>query len=457
MDPARIELLNQAAPAEGPGRHVLYWMQAAQRAACNHALEHAVALADARGEPVLVGFGLTDDYPDANLRHYAFMLEGLRETAGALEARGIRFVLRRGAPAGVALELARGASLVVCDKGYTRGQRAWRREVAEGAGRQVIQVEGEVVVPVALASDKHEVGARTLRPRILRLRERFLEPLPERRPARSSLDLPVPGDLDPADVEGCLGALRLDRSARPVGRFQGGTAEARARLERFLADDLEGYRDARSDPSRRQSSQLSPYLQFGQISPVEIALRAMAAAGAGDPDRASFLEELIVRRELAHNHCWFEPEIYDRYEGLPGWALRTLDKHRADPRPKIHDRDALEAGRTHDRYFNAAMREMRVTGYMHNYMRMYWGKKILEFSASPEEAFATTLALNNRHFLCGRGPNAFANVAWIFGQHDRPWVERPIFGQVRYMNDKGLERKFDIGAYVRWTEGLESA
>jgi deoxyribodipyrimidine photo-lyase len=148
---------------------------------------------------------------------------------------------------------------------------------------------------------------------------------------------------------------------------------------------------------------------------------------------------------------WHRPDDYDRFEGLPAWARATLDRHRRDPRPRTYGIEELEQGRTHDRYFNAAMREMRLTGYM----RMYWGKKIIEFTAAPEEAFATALALNNRHFLCGRGANAFANVAWLFGQHDRPWIERPIFGQVRYMNDKGLERKFDIDAYVRWTERLE--
>lgn len=454
MQPERIALLNDRPPAE-TGRYVLYWMQAAQRAACNHALEHAVQLADARGEPVVVGFGLMDGYPEANLRHYRFMLEGLKETAAALQDRGMRFVLRRGDPAKVALELASQASLVVCDKGYTRFQRTWREAVAEQAGRQVIEVEGEVVVPVGVASDKHEIGARTLRPKLLRERERFLEPLPERKPQRSSLSLGLGGDLDPADTEACLEALTLDRSVPPVTRFKGGTSEARARLEHFLEEGLRGYRDARSDPARQRSSQLSPYLQFGQISPVEMALQAIEAAPAGDADRASFLEELIVRRELAHNFVWHVPD-YDRYDSLPAWARRSLDRHRDDPRQHAYTLEELEEGKTHDRYFNAAMREMRTTGYMHNYMRMYWGKKILEYSATPEAAFETTLKLNNRHFLCGRGPNAFANVAWIFGQHDRPWVERPIFGQVRYMNDKGLERKFDIAAYVRWTETLEA-
>ena len=453
VDARRIAELNGLPPDPG-GRYVLYWMQAAQRAAHNPALEHAITLARELGQGVVVGFGLMDDYPEANLRHYAFMLEGLREVAATLAARGVAFVLRRGSPPDVALGLAREASVVVCDVGYTRYQRAWRGRVAAEAGRRVVAVEGEVVVPVGLASPKAEIGARTLRPRILRLRDEFLRPLDEARPRVSTLALEVEGDLDPADVEGRLGALKLDRSVPRSARFGGGTAAARARLGRFLAN-LKGYAGARSDPASQHSSQLSPYFQFGQISPVEVALAARAAAApADDPDRASFLEELVVRRELAHNFLHYT-EGYDSLDCVPGWARATLDKHRRDPRPRVYDEAELEAGRTHDRYFNAAMREMRLTGYMHNYMRMYWGKKIIEYSASPEAAYAATLRLNNRHFLCGRGANAFANVAWVFGLHDRPWIERPVFGQVRYMNDKGLERKFDIAAYVRWAEGLE--
>lgn len=454
VDPRRTAELNDLPPDPG-GRYVLYWMQAAQRAAHNPALEHAVSLADARGQGVVVGFGLMDDYPEANARHYAFMLEGLKDAAAALAARGIRFVLRRGSPPDVALGLARDASLVVCDVGYTRFQRAWRARAAAEAGRQVVAVEGEVVVPVALASPKAEIGARTLRPRLLRLRDEFLVPLDEARPRVPTLDDPgLPrGDLDPADVEGRLDALRLDRSVPRSARFRGGTGEARARLDRFLGN-LEGYSDARSDPASQHSSQLSPYFQFGQVSPVEVALAARAAAPAGDQDRAAFLEELIVRRELAHNFLRYT-ENYDSLDCVPGWARTTLDEHKKDKRAHTYDEAELEAGRTHDPYYNAAMREMRLTGYMHNHMRMYWGKKILEYSESPEAAFAATLRLNNRHFLCGRGANAFANVAWVFGLHDRPWIERPVFGKVRYMNDRGLERKFDIAAYVRWTEGLE--
>jgi deoxyribodipyrimidine photo-lyase len=453
MEPERIKLLNDL-PPDPAGRYVLYWMQAAQRASGNHALEHAITLADERRLPVVVGFGLMDDYPEANLRHYRFMLEGLRETAAALGQRGIRFVLRHDRPSEVALALARQAALVVCDRGYLRYQRDWRRRVASEAARQVIEVEGEVVVPVETASGSTEIGARTLRPKILRLREHFLVPLAEARPAVSAQDATPRSDLDPTDIDAVLAGLELDRSVPPVRRFTGGTSQARERLLRFLGSDLDGYRDARSDPAHRRTTELSPYLQFGQISPIEMALTAMSAAPADSPDRASFLEELIVRRELAHNFVWHNGQ-YDRFECLPRWARASLDRHRADARAHVYTVEQFEAGRTHDPYYNAAMREMRVTGYMHNYMRMYWGKKILEWSITPEEAYGTTLWLNNRHFLCGRGPNAFANVAWIFGQHDRPWVERPVFGQIRYMNDNGLKRKFDIDAYVRWTEKLD--
>ena len=209
----------------------------------------------------------------------------------------------------------------------------------------------------------------------------------------------------------------------------------------------------RSEPAREQVSFLSAYLHFGQISPVEIALQ-VSEAEVDRPDAAAYLEELIVRRELAINFVEREPR-YDNYACLPEWARQTLRAHETDRRPYVYGATQLAAAETHDPYWNAAMREMVFTGYMHNYMRMYWGKKILEWSSTPEKAFATALALNNRYFLCGRGPNAMTNVGWLLGLHDRPWVERPIFGQVRYMNARGLERKFAIADYVAWCERLD--
>ena len=452
LHPERLKDLNET-PERPDACYVLYWMQQAQRVASNHALEYALEQASALGLPLVVGFGLMDDYPEANRRHYAFMLEGLAEVAGDLEARGIRFVLRHGPPDRVALGLAEKAALVVCDRGYLRHQVAWRRTVADGAPCRVVQVESDVVVPVEIASGKAEFGARTIRPKIDRQRDAFLEPLEQREVAHPSLDLDLKSDLDPRDPGGTLDRLKLDASVDRVARFKGGASEARARLARFIDEKLDGYAEGRNEPIARQCSELSPYLHFGQISPIDLALAAKGSKGIGQEDRASFLEELIVRRELAMNFVAFTKD-YDQFGMLPDWARKTMREHRDDPREHVYEQAALAAGKTHDPYWNAAMREMRVSGYMHNYMRMYWGKKIIEWSRTHEEAFATTLALNNRYFLDGRDPASYANVGWLYGLHDRAWTERPVFGKLRYMNANGLKRKFDIEAYVNWTKTL---
>ena len=448
----RIQSLNDS-EARSKSRYVLYWMQQAQRVRTNHALAHAIELANERGLPVVVGFGLMDDYPEANLRHYAFMLEGLAEVARELEQRRIRFVIRHGSPDRVALDLAEDAAIVVCDRGYLRHQRDWRETVAAEAGIPVVQVESDVVVPVEVASDKAEFGARTIRPKIERRLDDYLVALDEPKPAESALELELKSDFDPADVDGTLKKLKLDDRVGRVERFKGGASQARRRLERFIDEKLEGYADGRNEPVARQCSELSPYLHFGQISPLDLALAAKASKGVGKEDRASFLEELIVRRELAMNFVAFTAD-YDSFSMLPAWARKTMAEHEDDEREHLYSEKELEAGETHDPYWNAAMREMRVSGYMHNYMRMYWGKKIIEWSKSHEEAFATTLKLNNRWFLDGRDPASYANVGWLFGLHDRAWTERPVFGKLRYMNANGLKRKFDIDAYVKWTKTL---
>jgi deoxyribodipyrimidine photo-lyase len=438
------------------GRYVLYWMQQSQRASFNPALEYAIAVANRERLPVLVAFGLMEDYPDANLRHYRFMLEGLREVAATLAERRIGFAVRRGAPNEVATALAEDAAIAVCDRGYLRHQAAWRADVAARVSCPLVQVEGDVVVPLEVASDRAEVAARTLRPKLHRAWDEYLRRLADAGVRESSLDLRVESAVDLSDVEELLGSLELDRAVAPVRRFRGGTAEARRRLREFIDAKLGGYAEARSEPAAFHCSLLSPYLHFGQISPVEIALAIREAGQGADPDRRAYLEELIVRRELAANFVAYEPR-YDDYACLPDWARATLEAHRADRRQHIYAREQLESAGTHDPYWNAAMREMRETGFMHNYMRMYWAKKILEWTREPEDAFRTVLYLNNRYFLDGRDANSYANVAWVFGLHDRPWPERPVFGKVRYMNAKGLERKFDMAAYVRAVDALVDA
>jgi deoxyribodipyrimidine photo-lyase len=453
---ARVHPLNDD-DVDRAGAYVLYWMQQSQRAHMNHALEYAVRLANAMKLPVAVCFGLTDGYPEANERHYAFMLEGLREVAAALRGRRIGFVARRGSPPDVAVALAADAAMVVCDRGYLRHQRAWRDQLADHAGRRVVEVETDVVVPVEAVSDKVEFAARTLRPKITRLIDHYLEPLAEHEVAKSAARLDLAGDVDVTDVDGTLAALKLDRSVRRARAFVGGRANADAYLGMFIAAKLGAYDAARNDPARSATSTLSAYLHFGQIAPLEIALRVRAAAANGVASRANcdaYLEELIVRRELACNYCQYSPK-YDQYDGLPEWARRTLAEHRNDARPHVYSREQLEAADTHDPHWNAAQREMNKTGFMHNYMRMYWGKRILEWSLTPQDGYATTLYLNNRFFLCGRDPNAYANVGWVYGLHDRPWgPERPIFGKVRYMNAAGLERKFDMDAYARRVDAM---
>ena len=454
----RIKVLRDV-PPRGEGAYVQYWMQQAQRADGNAALDHAIELANGLRLPVVVSFGLTglssEPYPEANARHFAFLLQGLAEVEATLRARGVAFVIRHGSPSDVALDLASDAAILVVDHGYLRPQREWRRQVLERAECRVVAVETDAVVPIETASGKHEVGARTLRPTIGRVWEDYLVEAPSPSPKRKATGLKISSDVDLSDPLALAASLKVDQSVRPVRRFTGGLSAARANLDAFLAVGFNGYKEKRGAPELRTVSHLSPYLHFGQISPVEIALKARAARTGGGEDRASFLDELIVRRELAFNHVWYEP-AYDRYESVPAWARASLAEQARDRRPFLYDRAALEAGETHDVHWNAAMREMRETGYLHNRMRMYWGKKILEWSPSPEQGFADTLAINNKFFICGRDANSYTNVAWLYGLHDRPWFRRPIFGIVRYMGANTL-KKFDAAAWLRSVDELVAA
>jgi deoxyribodipyrimidine photo-lyase len=451
IDPARIRVLVDRPPQRGD--YVLYWMQQSQRTRCNHALELATWWANELGVPLVVGFGLTDSYPGANARHFAFMLQGLREVERELVRRGIAFVLRRGSPPEVAQRLAAKARVVICDVGYLRHQRQWRRQLAQQTHARVLQVETDVVVPVELASDHREYAARTLRPKLHRLIGELEHPLRQTRVRTDASGLRFAGHVSLHDITALIGRMKVDRTVRPVRRFTGGSSHARRNLRSFLRDRLVGYATVRNEPTNERVSYLSPYLHFGQISALEVLLETREATHAVPEDRAAFIEELVVRRELAANFVHHESS-YDRYRCLPDWAKKTLDAHRSDARPHRYTRSQLEAARTHDPYWNAAMREMVHTGYMHNTMRMYWGKKILEWSSSPEHAYRTTIVLNDKYFLDGRDPNGYANVAWCYGLHDRPWAEREIFGTVRFMSIGGLERKYDMAAYVRWVDEL---
>jgi deoxyribodipyrimidine photo-lyase len=442
----RIQPLNDV-DIRFDANYVLYWMQQSQRAEYNHALEFAVRQANEMDLGVVVVFGLWDDYPEANLRHYTFLLEGLTEIRTLLAQRGIQMVVRRGSPPDAALELGPDAAMIVCDRGYLKHQRTWRDQVAHKADCRVFQVESDVIVPVEVVSEKAEYAARTIRPKIQKHLDDYLIELHPTRVNRSTLHIPLGGlDLEhPMDI---LAGMKIDGKVFAVSRFfKGGTSRAKKRFDDFIASRLAWYEPNHNQPQTDDISHMSMYMHFGQISPLYLALQIKKADPRLKTAKDAFLEELIVRRELAANFVYYNPQ-YDTYQCLPDWARRTLSEHETDRRTYTYGRRKLEDAKTHDPYWNAAMQEMKYTGFMHNYMRMYWGKKILEWSSSPEAAFRTTLAINNKYFLDGRDPNSYAGVAWIYGMHDRAWPERPIYGKIRCMTASGLERKCDIKEYV---------
>ncbi len=441
IQPARIQPL-QVTARNPHGRYVLYWMQQSQRVPCNHALEYAVQAANDRSQPLMVVFGLTEAYPEANWRHYAFMLEGLQDVQKQLTARGIAFQIFIGDPVGSVLKAAEKASALICDRGYLRHQRQWRHAVAHSAPCPVIQVESDVLVPVEVLSSKAEYAARTIRPKIQRLLPDYLAALRPLKLKQSDLAL-----TDPVDFQFIGLNLRIDRSLSPVSSFlTGGSVSASKQLKAFLERGLPDYGRHRNRPHMDGSSMMSPFLHFGHISPLKIALDVQKADASGEAKDA-FLEELIVRRELAVNHVFYCPD-YDHFSSLPRWARLTLAEHDRDHRDPVYRPEQLDAAETHDPYWNAAMLEMKHTGYMHTYMRMYWGKKILQWRPKPEDAFDLTLKLNNKYAIDGRDPNSYAGVGWIYGLHDQAWKERAIFGKIRYMARSGLERKFDMPGYL---------
>jgi deoxyribodipyrimidine photo-lyase len=464
VQPERIQPLNDLSPDGGD--YVLYWMQQSQRPEDNPALEYAIQRANEAGLPVLVVFGLMDDYPEANLRHYTFMIEGLQETKQILEEeRGIRMVVAHGSPDEVALQFADRAHTLVCDRGYLDHQRTWRERVTdrvtEEATCPVVRVEGDVIVPVETVSDKSEYAARTIRPRIWEHAERFfvdLEPTEPEHPSTGDvIDLSGVAfePIDVSDVEAATDRLDLDRSVSPVSSlYRGGPRRGKDVIESFITEHMRDYDGKRNKPETSAVSYASMFLHFGQVSPVWIANR-IRESGAPEQEIDSYIEELMVRRELTMNFCYYNRNSYDSLDPLPDWARTTLEEHADDEREYLYSFEELRDSQTHDPYWNAAMTEMRETGYMHNYMRMYWGKKILEWSPSPEEAHDRILTLNNTYFLDGRDPNSYSNVLWIFGLHDRAWQERPVYGKTRYMSKGGLERKADPDAYVKKVQRLK--
>ncbi|MGH4050334.1 MAG: deoxyribodipyrimidine photo-lyase [Clostridium sp.] len=445
----RIKVLNNKKTIDNP--YVVYWMQCSQRTEYNHALEYAIIQANELKKPLVVYFGLTDNYPEANERHYYFMLEGLKEVKTELARRNIKMIIRKISPESGALEISSLAALMVVDRGYLALERKWRTFLAQNAKCSVVQVETNVIVPVEVASIKEEYSAYTLRNKISKKLEEFTLPLNEGECDEYSTDLELPFDeYNLEDIDKAISELKIDKTVKKILYYTGGTSKAKLLLEDFISNKLSHYSELKNEPSEVYSSNMSPYLHFGQISPLYIYIKLM---DVHIEDKKAFLEELIIRRELSMNFVYYNDK-YDCYESLPSWAKNTLEKHLVDAREFIYSLEELEEAKTHDAYWNAAQKEMLITGKMHGYMRMYWGKKILEWSKTPEEAYNSAIYLNNKYLLDGRDANGFAGIAWCFGKHDRPWGERAIFGMVRFMNDKGLKRKFNMERYLQKIKAL---
>jgi deoxyribodipyrimidine photo-lyase len=441
-------------------QYVIYWMQQSQRVHYNHALNYAIELANQKDLPLFVYFGLTPSYPDANLRHYYFMLEGLKEVKGILSNFGIQFVFKLESPEKGIKKYLKDAYALVMDYGYLRHQKIWRKEVLDDAiennySLSIDLIDTDLIVPVRVASDKQEYGAYTLRPKIKKLYLEFRD-FNKIKTLINKKNLGFVSDDDLSDIKKLTDQLNINQTVSISPIYRGGYTNASKLFFDFLENKANQY-IVSNDPSLSLTSKMSMYLHFGQISALEIMDRMFLAVDHGHLDGASFdayIEQLLVRRELAFNYVTYN-KGYDQFQTMTEpWAYMTMNEHEFDKRDYLYNLYELENCQTHDPYFNAAMKEMVFTGYMHNYMRMYWAKKIIEWTPSYQEAYNIILYLNNKYFIDGRDPNSYAGIAWCFGKHDRAWTERKVFGKLRYMNDKGLERKFNIEGYVKDIENI---
>ena len=489
VSPWRISAVNDVDRCAPDGSCVVYLMRRTQRGIDNPAVDVAIALANARRVPLVVVFRLGGGPAANNRRHIDFMLRGLNDTIRQIAERGCSFVLAPwNAPPTADVIRSLTPTIVVTDDDVMPAAYRSRVAIAASLDVPVLQVDNDVVVPGA-RFDRCEYAARTIRPRVhLMLEEHLSELAPHETPTtcvvRDERDLSRVAESSGAyvwnhqTIDGCAEVLDALRAAMPstmhsdssssgaqAGRASlaqiapidtpSGPVAARLQLARFLADGLHGYSTRRNHPDVDGTSRLSHFLHYGHIavSTIVHAARQCAAAGGCDQtDLDAFVEELVVRRELAHNYVRWNPQAAS-LAGAPAWARATLAAHASDPRESVYDLDQLAEAATHDPLWNAAQHQMMATGLMHGYVRMYWAKKILEWSVDPDTAFANALHLNDIWHLDGRDPSGIVGVAWaIAGVHDRPWTERPIFGTIRYMSLASTGRKFNSRAYInRWS------
>ncbi|MFP5237724.1 MAG: deoxyribodipyrimidine photo-lyase [Acidobacteriota bacterium] len=447
-------LVRRAGAPRPNARCVVYWMQRAQRIYDNPALDAAIEAANILGLPVVVFFSVIPNYPHANLRHYHFLAQGLRDVAADAAERGVGFVLRRHPNNSLEAFLEEvHAALLVGDENPCREPERWRQVLAKRLPIPYWTVDADVVVPSRIFARDYFL-LHHFRPHLHRELPRFLidpQNLAPLHPWRS--DPSIAGESAHDDLT--RGFSKLDRTIGPVDTFTGGSHAANKRLRDFIRLDLAHYETRRNHPDKRGTSRLSPYLHFGHINPITIALAVRRAAeqGIAAPSAAErYLDELIGWRELAALFVRHNPN-YDNWECAEPWARTTLLAHASDPRPARYTLDQLERAQTHDDLWNAAQQEMVTTGWMHNYMRMYWAKKILEWAPDPATAFDWAVILNDKYQLDGRDPNGYAGIAWaIVGKHDRPWFDRPVFGTVRPMSEASTRKKLNAAAYIQQQE-----
>lgn len=442
--------------ADNPvGQCVVYWMQRAQRGRNNAALNLAIELGNEFKVPVLAVFGLYDQFPGAERRHFRFLVQGLVDADADLRARQIPLVVRLDQPPEVVRQIVAETSpvAVVSDENPLKIGQKWREDLAKSLNVPLYLVDADVVVPTSLFT-KEEYAARTIRPKIHKAISPFLVPLPN-----PSADIAWKDDELPRgetiDENWLMTKLKV-AGASELPYYRGGSVEAQKRLDRFIRQRLVRYDTERNEPIPYMTSELSAHLHFGHIDPTHVVLSVMAAGDENPASRDAYIEEFVVRRELAINYCQWNPQ-YDSLAGCPDWARKTLAKHADDKRAYLYTFEQLQDAQTHDPLWNAAQKEMVLSGRMHNYLRMYWAKKILEWTPDAESAFEICLKLNDRWEMDGRDANGYTGVAWaIGGKHDRPWGERPIFGTVRFMSYESTRKKFDSEGYKRWVKELET-
>jgi deoxyribodipyrimidine photo-lyase len=439
--------------------YVLYWAQMNRRVDANHGLIYAVELANKYRLPVLYYEGLTCTYPYANDRLHTFILEAVPETAKRLKSAGIGYVFylreTKTSRNDVLYELAGKAAAVVTDDYPTFVARTHNARVPDKLDLAYYAVDSSCIVPMSLITSR-QYGAYTIRPRIRRVLATYLRSPDELRVKRR-FTAPIPSfhrAIENKDIPRLVVSCEIDHSVRPSLSFAGGRKACEKLLDHFLHENLRQYGSTRNQPTKHTTSHMSPYLHFGQMSSLEIALAVNAQAQKHKLITEEYLEELIVRRELSFNYARFV-EDPGNLKNLPAWCQETMKQHAHDKRDPRYSYKQLENAETYDELWNATQKEMLLRGKIHGYYRMYWGKKIIEWSRRYQEAADTMIEIHERFALDGRDPNTYANVLWCFGLHDRAWGERPIFGKLRYMSLKGLQRKTDTQAYIDEIKEME--